>query len=57
MDNETVHCNCDCPHWGEAHDEIYIVRCDCGNEERVCGYCLQSGRVSACLDCSHKSDA
>lgn len=46
-----VHCNCHCPYWGKEHDQVYVVRCDCGNHENACGHCLQAGRVKECLRC------
>jgi hypothetical protein len=48
----TLHCNCDCPYFGVEHENVYVANCDCGEEELVCVYCLEEGRVTACLACS-----
>ena len=46
-----VHCHCSCPYWGVAHDNVYVCRCDCGQIENICGYCLTAGRRN---DCHHE---
>jgi hypothetical protein len=47
-----LHCNCSCPYWGVPHDHIWIVNCECGQEEFACGYCLEAGRITKCLKCA-----
>lgn len=53
-DMETIHCSCDCPYFGIAHDQVYVVRCECGTHEKACGYCLKAGPVTQCLKCKQK---
>jgi hypothetical protein len=57
VDLPVRHCNCSCPHWGVEHDHVWVVKCECGEEENVCGYCLQAGRVTACLKCGRDLEA
>jgi hypothetical protein len=45
-----LHCSCDCPYFGIEHDQVYVVRCECGTHENACGYCLKAVSVTQCLD-------
>ena len=48
-----VRCSCECPFWGQEHDDIWNCRCDtCGTESIVCGHCLCAGRSTQCTNCS-----
>jgi hypothetical protein len=34
------------------HDRVWIVNCECGQQEFACGYCLEAGRITKCLKCA-----
>lgn len=46
------YCRPDCPHYGQPNDNVYLIQCECGEEEMLCGYCIAEGRISACRECT-----
>lgn len=52
--SEELHCDCACPYFGKAHDHRWVCECQCGKEEVCCGYCMEAGRITQCLECGQK---
>ena len=50
----TILCHADCPQYRIAHNDAWMVECDCGRQDFACGECLATRRVMSCVACATK---